>query len=522
MFKRNLAILTIAGLSCGILAPTASYADSQTKEELPQAYNVKADQDLNDVLKNMSDDYKVKDNADQYKLVKKEKDKLGFTHYTLKPKANGYYAENAEVKIHTDKSGGVIYVNGDLDQGKLEVKNKVKIDKDKAVELAFKSIGKSRDEVKNLSGEDVLGEVKTVVDEGLNRAVYSLEIMYSIPEPAHWTIKVDAENGNIVDKQNVMETAIQIIGSGKGADGKEKTPLHLTQDIDKDGNDIFTLLDTTHMGKIVTKEFDKYANPKDPYNDGVTGKVISNNTNNFDDEKFKAGVDAHYFANEVYDYYKNVHDRDSYDDNGADINSYVNVTEKNGKPMLNAFWNGAEMAYGNPDPKIYNPFSAAKDVVAHELTHAVTGSTAKLVYQGQSGALNESFSDVFGYFVDDDDWTMGEDLFKKPNEALRSLENPKKYGDPDHMRDYYNDRFNEDYGGVHTNSGIPNKAAYNTITRLGKEKAEQIYYRALTKYLTPKAKFSDARNSLIQSAKDLYGQKDADAVKAAWNEVGVK
>lgn len=73
MFKRNLAILTIAGLSCGFLAPTVSFADSQTKEELPQAYNVTADKDLKDVLKNVSEDYKVKENADQYELVKKKR-----------------------------------------------------------------------------------------------------------------------------------------------------------------------------------------------------------------------------------------------------------------------------------------------------------------------------------------------------------------------------------------------------------------------------------------------------------------
>ena len=512
MFKRNLAILTIAGLSCGILAPTASYADSQTKEELPQAYNVKADQDLNDVLKNMPDDYKVKDNADQYELVKKEKDDLGFTHYTLKPKAEGYFAEAAEVKIHTDKTGKVVFVNGDLDQGKLEVKNETKINQNKAIELAFKAIEKSRDEVKNLSGKDAVQDAKIVVDEKTNRAVYALDLAYTLPEAAHWIIKVDAENGNIIEKQNVLEEASQVTGSGIGSNGQVKSPLKMTED-----NGKYVLLDTTHKGKIGTMGFESFQG------DSIVGTLVSNIKSFFDQDKFKAAVDAHYFTDQVYQYYKDVHNRESYDGQGSDINSYVNVPDPDtGGNWSNAAWTGAEMIYGDGDQVTENSFTAANDVIAHEITHGVTSSSADLVYKYQPGALNESFSDVFGYFVDSDDWTMGEDLYKTPNTAIRDLKDPKKYDQPDNMKDYKNYSIKYDNGGVHINSGIPNKAAYNTITKLGKEKSEQIYYRALTKYLTRQSNFSDASRALIQSAKDLYGQKDADAVKAAWNEVGVK
>ena len=447
MIKKNLAILTVAGLSFNFLAPLVSYADSQTNEDLPKTYNINSEKnpepDLKDVLKNISGEHSIKNNSDQYEVVKKEKDDLGFTHYTLKPKVDGYFAENAEVKIHTDKSGKVVYINGDLDQGKLEIKNEVKIDKDKAIDLAFKSIEKSPSEVSNLSGADVLGEVKIVVDEKLNRAVYSVEMMYSVPESAHWTIKVDAENGKIVDKQNVMENLTEATGTGKGSDGKEKSPLQLTKDVDGDGKDLFYLSDRTHKGLIETSDFRFYA---DPNNSKVYGGVICNNTNNFDDEKFNAAVDAHYFANEVYNYYKNVHGRESYDNNGAPINSYVNVPEQDGKPMANAFWNGKEMAYGSGEPETFKPFSSSKDVVAHELTHAVTEKTANLIYYGQPGALNESFSDVFGYFVDNDDWTMGEDLYRESNKALRSLENPKMYNQPDHMKNYKSVTY--DNGGV--------------------------------------------------------------------------
>ncbi|WP_250673877.1 M4 family metallopeptidase [Paraclostridium ghonii] len=511
MFKRNLAILTIAGLSCGFLAPTISYADSQTKEELPQAYNVKADQDLKDVLKNVSDDYKVKDNADQYELVKKEKDDLGFTHYTLKPKADGYFAESAEVKVHTDKTGKVVFVNGDLNQGKLEVKNETKIDKEKAIELAFKSIEKSRDEVKNLSGKDVVQESGITVDEKSNRAIYSLDISYTVPEAAHWIIKVDAENGNIVEKQNILEQAVGAVGSGIGTDGKVKN-LNVTFDKDK-----YVLLDTTHKGKIGTLGFESF---QEDENNWIVGNLISNIQRFFD--KDKAAVDAHYFTNEVYNYYKDVHNRESYDGKGADINSYVHVQDPSyGGNWSNAAWTGVEMIYGDGDPATENPFTAANDVIAHEITHGVTTSSANLVYKYQPGALNESFSDVFGYFVDSDDWLMGEDLFKNPGEAIRDLQDPTKYEQPAHMKDYKNWPGWYDNGGVHVNSGIPNKAAYNTITKIGKEKAEKIYYRALTQYLTQQSQFTDAKSSLIQSAKDIYGDKEANDIKASWDEVGV-
>ena len=509
ILKRNLAMLTIAGMSCGFLSPTVSFADSQTKEELPQAYNVVVDNDLKDVLKNVSDEYNVKKNADQYELVKKEKDELGFTHYTLKPKVEGIFADAAEVKIHTDKTGKVVFINGDLDQEKLEVKNRAKLNKNKAIDIAFKSIEKNRDEVTNISGKDVVQDAKIVIDEDKNIAVYNIELVYTMPEPAHWIIKVDAENGNIVEKQNVIEE-ISTIGSGRGTDGKIKTPLNITKAYNQ-----YYLLDTTHKGKIKTIGF-KYFKGR-----SMVGNVISSIRNYFYQDR--AAVDAHYYTNQVYNYYKNTHNRESYDGNGSDINSYVHVPDsKTGGRWSNAAWTGTEMIYGDGNGTTEKAFTAANDVIAHEITHGVTSSTANLVYQFQPGALNESFSDVFGYFVDSEDWLMGEDLFVRKGNAIRDLKDPTKYGQPAHMDDYKYYSLKIDNGGVHINSGIPNKAAYNTIIKIGKDKAEKIYYRALTKYLTRQSQFIDAKDSLVQSAKDLYGDEIANKVKEAWDEVGVK
>jgi len=137
MIKKNLAILTLTGLTFNFLAPIVSYADSQTNVDLQKTYSINSEKDLKDVLKGVSGEYSVKNNSDQYELVKKEKDELGFTHYTLRPKADGYFAEKSEVKIHTNESGKVVFVNGDLDQGKLEVENKTIVDKNKAIDFAF-------------------------------------------------------------------------------------------------------------------------------------------------------------------------------------------------------------------------------------------------------------------------------------------------------------------------------------------------------------------------------------------------
>lgn len=234
----------------------------------------------------------------------------------------------------------------------------------------------------------------------------------------------------------------------------------------------------------------------------------------------KAAVDAHYYAGEVFDYYYDTFGRVSYDNQGADIRSTVHY----GSNYNNAAWTGNQMIYGDGDGSTFTYLSGADDIVAHELTHAVTDTTAELVYENQSGALNESFSDVFGFFVDSEDWLMGEDVYTPgtSGDALRSLSNPNAYNQPDHMDEYRNLPNTEsgDWGGVHINSGIPNKAAYYTINSIGISKAEDIYYRALTVYLTPSSNFSSARQALIQSAQDLYGSQAANAVSNAWSNVG--
>ena len=230
--------------------------------------------------------------------------------------------------------------------------------------------------------------------------------------------------------------------------------------------------------------------------------------------------------------------RDSIDGKGMPLQSTAHF----GTNFNNAYWDGQHMTYGDGDGKVFSPLSGALDVVAHEMTHGVTERTSGLRYANQPGALNESWSDVFGELIEQwherpktfnsvegarqGDWLIGEDVFTpgKPGDALRSLKNPGTAykGDPQPatMADYR--KMTDDNGGVHINSGIPNKAAYEVAIRLGGEKTAKIWYKAMTDYLRDNAQFSDAANATLSAARDLFHDgSEVQAVRDAWTSVGL-
>jgi thermolysin len=241
--------------------------------------------------------------------------------------------------------------------------------------------------------------------------------------------------------------------------------------------------------------------------------------------------EAHKNAGSVYDYYSNQYGRDSYDDAGATIVSTVHY----GQDYNNAFWSPMrqQMVYGDGDGSTFGPFGEALDIVAHELTHAVTEKESDLVYQYQSGALNESLSDIFAVLVDADDWMIGEDSYTPgtSGDALRYMNNPPLGNQPDHMDDYL--VTSSDNGGVHTNSGIPNKAAYLmadggthhgiTVTGMGRINMGRVFYAANLFYLQSNDDFIQARQATIDAVVAEFPgdiQKE-NTVKAAWDAVGV-
>jgi Zn-dependent metalloprotease len=248
----------------------------------------------------------------------------------------------------------------------------------------------------------------------------------------------------------------------------------------------------------------------------------------------------------TYDLFNDVYERNSIDGNGMRLDSTVHYRQG----YDNAFWDGEQMVYGDGDEdlpvdeRLFNRFTAALDVIAHELTHGVTQFEAKLTYSQQPGALNESMSDVFGSLVKqyqlqqtaaEADWIIGQGLLTENvnGVGIRSMKAPgTAYDDPvlgkdpqpAHMKDYVNTI--GDNGGVHINSGIPNHAFYVTAVELGGytwEKAGQIWYVTLKDKLTATSNFQACANMTYQTAGELFGAGSIEqqAVQKGWAAVGL-
>lgn len=243
-------------------------------------------------------------------------------------------------------------------------------------------------------------------------------------------------------------------------------------------------------------------------------------------------------AGTTYDFYEKVFCRNSIDGKGMRLDSSVHY----GRKYDNAFWNGSQMVYGDGDGTIFHRFTVSVDVIGHELTHGVTGTEANFDYEGEPGALNESFSDVFGSMVkqwslgqtaEKADWLIGAGLFTKKVKgvALRSMVKPgTAYDDPvlgkdpqpATMKDFY--RGYDDNGGVHINSGIPNRAFALAAIGIGGsswEKAGQIWYAALTQRLRNTSGFKECAAATIAIAGELFGKAEQKTVRDAWKAVGL-
>jgi bacillolysin/neutral peptidase B len=262
-------------------------------------------------------------------------------------------------------------------------------------------------------------------------------------------------------------------------------------------------------------------------------------------------VSAHANAVAVSDFLRTVLRRDNIDGNGGAMLSTVNCVVADASPgpkqWVNAFWNGRQMVYGQVlRGTELRSLSANIDVVAHEMFHGVTDHTSRLEYAFQPGALNESYSDIFGTIVanlgQDDprswDWLLGENLLAG-DKPFRDLSDPERFGQPAHMDQFRvlpNTRAG-DWGGVHTNSGIHNKAAFNLFTaqnddatpKLGPAEVAAVFYLALTQRLSRTSQFTDSRRAVVASAQTLFRTLPTDqlaskitAVEEAFDAVGIR
>jgi len=300
-----------------------------------------------------------------------------------------------------------------------------------------------------------------------------------------------------------------------------------------------------------------YINNYSQFTDNDNNWTAAEHDNN---DKDNAALDAHWGAMMTYDYWNTVHNRDSYDNNGAQLRSYVHVDNN----YDNAFWFLNVMSYGDGssngnEGNGYFDALTSIDVAAHEIGHAVTEYTANLAYQRESGALNEAYSDIWGAAVehfakgngndanpDVSIWLIGDEIDRRNGSAaLRSMNNPTSLGQPDTYGGSYwinpncgTPTSNNDYCGVHTNSGVLNYWFYLTVvggsgtndignafsvSGIGMTKSAAISYRAINVYLSANSDHADARTAMIQSAQDLYGADGAEeqAVTNAWHAVGV-
>jgi Zn-dependent metalloprotease len=271
-------------------------------------------------------------------------------------------------------------------------------------------------------------------------------------------------------------------------------------------NGAFRLRETTRGQGIRTFNMQKGTS----YGNAVDFTDADNFWNNVNANKDQYATDAHWGAEMTYDYYQS-NGRNSIDGNGYQLNLYVHYNNN----YVNAFWDGTRMTFGDGNAN-YSPLTTL-DVTGHEISHGLDEHTANLAYQGESGALNESFSDIFGACVErfadstTANWLIGEDL----GNPFRSMSDPNAYGDPD---TYFGTNWYSgtgDYGGVHTNSGVQNHWFYRlsvggsgtndignnfNVTGIGIQKAQQIAWRNMVYYLTNSSDYADARFYSIQAA----------------------
>lgn len=460
--------------------------------------------------------------ADDLKTVEVKKDKTGDTYVKFVQVINGVKVKGSLINVHFDKNGAIVSVNGKLGENKsITTLGSEAISESNAVEIAKKQY--TYKNLRNIPEAEKL----ILTKDNKNYEVFKVNISYTEPTIGNYDVFIEAHSGKVIQVENNIRfdgatagTGIDVLGNVKNLNLYLSSGSYQMKDVTKSAASSIVTYSLNHGNS--------YSGP------------VSNSTNYFSSEDQKASVSANYNAGKVIDFYKNLFNRNSLDDKGMTINSFTNY----GNYYNNAFWDGYEMVYGDGDGTTFTYLSGDLSVVGHEMTHGVIDNTAALQYHNQSGALNESIADVFGVLIstydkynvstggnwmfNTADWVIGNDIYTPyiSGDALRSLSNPALYGQPDKMSAYKNspDTGTGDWGGVHTNSGIPNKAAYLIAKNVGMEKTAKIYYRALLNYMSTDTDFVGARNSLGQAAADLYGDSSAEvtAVNNAFNDVEVQ
>jgi Zn-dependent metalloprotease len=510
MNKKLLTTLVMSSMVASVFAINAGAApaDKQVlKSEKGAVHNVvgnlgkvtgaTAEERALNALEKVKADFGFDKAAGSFAAKESHLDENGAAHTKLNNVINGIEVFGQQMIVH-EKNGNVAGVTGSY-QKLAPTASAAKINTTSAIDSALKATG--------ATGEFTEAPHASLVYYPVgDKAVLSYKVSFSAlgDTPSRADVFVNAIDGSIV---KVIDKIEHVTGTGTGVLGDTKS-INTTL-----RSGAYYLEDTTKPMTGMIRTRDMRNRTSLIYDMTDTDNVWNTTTQ-------RAGVDAHYFAGVVYDWYKNNVGRNSIDNNGMSLESLVHYS----KNYNNAFWNGTYMVYGDGDGVQFRAFSGALDVIAHELTHGVTEKTSGLVYQDQSGALNESWSDAMGAVIEGRDWLMGEDLCIPGGgyTAFRSMQDPTIYGDPANMSQYV--VTTSDNGGVHTNSGIPNKAFYNFATAIGSRTiAGKVWYTADRDYMTSTTNFSGARAATLQAVAALYGTTSSyyTALQSAWSNVGV-
>lgn len=426
--------------------------------------------------------FRLADPQNELELLAEKSDALGLTHLRFQQVYEGLPVWGCQTIVHFEDDSTIYLVGGQtIPSPVLDVVPSVSEDVAIAAARAAVADKIPTDDLETMS------ELIVYPDAGEPRLARLVTVTSPTRGDVRWRVFVDARTGEVIDAFNDIHFDGPDVGSGPDVLG-----VNQTFNIYQQGGD-FKMWDVTRAAWIMTYE--------DLYNGGPLSTDPDGDKIWDDDPGQKAAVSGHVNAALTYDYFLNTFGRNSYDGLGSQVT--VNVHD----PVYvnNAYWNGSSINFADGDGVNYLPFSGSLDVVAHELAHGVTQYTAGLIYRFQSGALNESYSDVFGACVDRDDWLLGDDIRLAAPGFIRSMADPTLRGHPDHMDDYQWFGIETDNGGVHSNSGIPNHAFYWAASLTSREVAEQIWYRALTQYLTPSSGMYFWSAMIMQAAEDLYG-----------------
>ncbi len=469
---------------------------------------------------------------DNLNLVSELQDDLGQLHKKYQQRYKGIPVEGAQVTLHYQDNAPTMITGyfAEIDQlnVKAQVQNEAALNRAKT-KVNAKVYAWESGHSMHMDMEEPEGELVVFTDNtgfAQPKLAYKIDV-YALEPLYRADVFVDATNGDILFENPRIHDA------DVAATGTSSYNGNVNFTADQNG--------TTYRLRHAADGIETF-DLNNGTNYGNATDVISNSTNFTNDP---TAIQAHWGAEQTHGYFQQKHNRNSYNGSGAVIRSYVHYSSG----YVNAFWDGSRMTYGDGDGVNYGPL-VSLDIVGHEIAHGVTEYSANLVYQRESGALNESFSDIFGeaienYATGSNNWQMGTDIGIGGSGAIRSMNNPNAFGDPDTYGGSYWKTPNcgtpaqsNDYCGVHSNSGVQNKWFYilsqgesgtndigsnYSVSAIGIDKAATIAYRNLTVYLSTNSTFADARAGAIQSAEDLYGAGSAEVIATtnAWFAVGV-